>query len=511
MEQSNIAVQGMQSDGVSGFTRMGNAAAVSNSTDAFSQVIAQMLGGFAQTEDSSDGTTALQQTTQTTEMPQQMVQQQVSQQPLLEEMDFGQMNAVLQQIQQLCPEDLQILQGIGEEMNQEVPDLESLVEELTAVLDDGQTSEETTAVLTNLEELFASLQEAVTEKDTDAEDDTEPSELAVHAAAALLETLAQALPQDAEPMQEEENTNLYGQAGGMTVAAQTMETVAPDTEVVQTQLTDIAQPRQSQQVRTPVVTDNTTDTEATVTTKATPTTTATAATHTEGQQGTSSGSSNAQTQQQAEDTPKQLFDLQNSFRSTVSKVKGHLQQQETTDDTIDVDALQTQLMSSQELRMQFAASAGDTKSAEVQPVAQQVQEGITTNLDQGNTEFTIRLNPENLGEITVKVQEVDGKTTVHLFTASDETAHVINSELHALREAVKPMAVEVHEAISQSAQGQNTDTQGFDLGSQFAEQQRRQQQWSAQPQDSQAEYDEAIAQEEATQQLTDNGALDTYV
>ncbi len=511
MEQSNIAVQGVQSDGVSGFTRMGSAAAVGNSTDAFSQIIAQMLGGFAQTEDSESETAVAQTNVQSAEIPLVTVQQVEVTPQQLEMVDTMQVNSILQQIQQLCPEDLQVLQGLGKEMRQEAPDLQSLLEELATVLDDGQTTVEATAVLTNLEELVATLQgtqadsdmEAVDDTETvnDDEDDTETNEMAVYAASALLGTIAQTWTQDTIPVQETENTSLYGQAGGMTAAAQTMETMAPSKEVVQTQMTDIAQPRQSQQVQTPVVTDNTTDTEAT-TTAASRMVTA--------QKSTDSGG-NAQTQQQAEDSPKQLFDLQNGFRSTVSKVKGQLQQQETTEDTIDVDALQTQLMSSQQVRLQFATAASETKSADVLPVAEQVQQGLTTNLEQGETAFTIRLNPENLGEITVKVQEVDGKTTVHLYTASEETARTINNELHALREAVKPMAVEVHEAISQSAQGQSADTQGFDLGSQFAQQQRRQQQWSAQAQDSQAVLEDAIQQEETTQQLADNSALDTYI
>lgn len=80
-------------------------------------------------------------------------------------------------------------------------------------------------------------------------------------------------------------------------------------------------------------------------------------------------------------------------------------------------------------------------------VLDQLKAEIPARLAAGKTDFTMKLKPERLGEITVKLVEESGEMTLRITTASSETARMINSDLSALREAVKPLHVVVQEAL----------------------------------------------------------------
>ena len=89
----------------------------------------------------------------------------------------------------------------------------------------------------------------------------------------------------------------------------------------------------------------------------------------------------------------------------------------------------------------------------------QVKTGLKAGADRGENEFTIKLKPEGLGEITVRMLEVAGKITLSITTANAQTQKLLNAELTALRDAVRPYNVEVQQVESQN-------TQHFDLGQQ---------------------------------------------
>lgn len=171
---------------------------------------------------------------------------------------------------------------------------------------------------------------------------------------------------------------------------------------------------------------------------------------------------------------------QNEFGGAVEKAKELLSQMTKRDDQkeLDVDSLQgvvsqTKVTTPFELRFKSVSQAAET------PIADQISQGIKENLVNGKGEFTMKLKPENLGEITIKLIEDAGKTTLSITTASAQTAKLINNEINALKQAVAPMHVEVNEAVSQSQQSHAGTMQQFDMaGQQFAQQQFAQQQFA---------------------------------
>lgn len=148
----------------------------------------------------------------------------------------------------------------------------------------------------------------------------------------------------------------------------------------------------------------------------------------------------------------------------------------------------------------------------------QLETGIRENLEVGKREFTMKLKPESLGEITVRLTEDADKMTLHIVTASHKTAGLINDELSALRQVMAPLQVEVHEAktvpvdptaSSQSgtfsSMDQNFTGQHFSGGG-FSQQQQQNSHYAS------TAYQETI--EDAAvlaPELSDDDSLDTYI
>lgn len=149
---------------------------------------------------------------------------------------------------------------------------------------------------------------------------------------------------------------------------------------------------------------------------------------------------------------KQLFMVQRQFRDTVDAVKSRLQKQQDPAKTeeVYVDQLQSQV-DSQKTLAGIAVKKAEAPSAEPK-LLEQLQTGIAEKLQKGESEFILRLKPEALGEITVKLIEKAGKTTLSIVTASSQTAKLINGDLAALREVLRPMQVEVKEAVQHTVE-----------------------------------------------------------
>ena len=104
--------------------------------------------------------------------------------------------------------------------------------------------------------------------------------------------------------------------------------------------------------------------------------------------------------------------------------------------------------------------------ADAPKLLEQLKTGLTANKQ--NSEFTMKLRPDALGEITVRLVHEDGKAVLHIVTASTNTTRMINDDLAALREAVRPMQIEVREAVSTTSESGDAQMGQSDMsGQQF--------------------------------------------
>lgn len=207
---------------------------------------------------------------------------------------------------------------------------------------------------------------------------------------------------------------------------------------------------------------------------------------------------------------KQLFRVQRRFNEALGQVKKQLSEDKPAAakelEELDADLLQQQVNGRKTSWTERLAARGEPEVQMTLP--EQLEEGIRENLSFGKKEFTLKLKPESLGEITVKLIEKSGKMTLTISAASTQTARLINSDLYALREAVRPLQVDVQEAVSQSPESSQSQLQQFDMtGQQF----NRHQSFGGggEPVYYPLQDGGELTEEPAARELT--GALDTYI
>lgn len=145
---------------------------------------------------------------------------------------------------------------------------------------------------------------------------------------------------------------------------------------------------------------------------------------------------------------------------------------------VDIEALQAQVDAQNRTpatELQKLTRSSEPPVLDRKDFAEQMKEGITQNLHKGTGEFTIKLKPEGLGEITVKMVEEGEKISLSIFTATAQTAKLLDGEIHALREAVRPYQVEVREVVTvQQSQQSAYANHGDQFSQSFAGQQNQQ-------------------------------------
>ncbi|MEG1943028.1 MAG: flagellar hook-length control protein FliK, partial [Angelakisella sp.] len=149
---------------------------------------------------------------------------------------------------------------------------------------------------------------------------------------------------------------------------------------------------------------------------------------------------------------------------------------------IDIDTLQQAVDSGKFLSREVAAPQELFTRANPQTmdILAQVKTGILANMQKGSNEFTIKLKPEGLGEITVKMTEAGGKVSMSIITGSQQTQNILNGEISSLREALRPMGAEISQVITQ--QEANLAQQSFSQQQQHSgkQEQRASHEWTQQ-------------------------------
>jgi len=145
-------------------------------------------------------------------------------------------------------------------------------------------------------------------------------------------------------------------------------------------------------------------------------------------------------------------------------------------------------------------------------LAAQVKTGILENVAKGKNEFVVRIKPEGIGEIVVKLSEDKEKISLTILTTSTQTARLISSEVAALQNALRPLNAEVQEittvaaneqAAQYSAQNQMTDQGRQSHGEQESQHSRRAQRIGGIEEDFEDTVEEGLA--------ANDEILDTYI
>ncbi|MEG2086572.1 MAG: flagellar hook-length control protein FliK [Angelakisella sp.] len=159
-------------------------------------------------------------------------------------------------------------------------------------------------------------------------------------------------------------------------------------------------------------------------------------------QGTTGSADHAKTD--TGDTRQQSFQSElNKLSATVKKTTGD------TTEPLDMEALQAAVDSGKYLQASRTAEVSTKSIPSAADLVAQVKTGIVSSLKQDKNEFTIKLKPEGMGEITVKMSETDGKITLSLTTTSQQTQTLLSGEIGNLREALKPYNANIQQIVNQ--------------------------------------------------------------
>lgn len=188
--------------------------------------------------------------------------------------------------------------------------------------------------------------------------------------------------------------------------------------------------------------------------------------------------------QSSDDSADPMEGLQDSFLRNVRAARQLLNNAKSGKEEtpqIDIDKLQNDVASNRynplaSLENRIAhAGFNEPQAPEVD---QQIQQGITENLLKGQKEFVIKLRPEGLGEVTVKLLERPGEASIlSLVTSSTEAAKLINQKLSVLQEAMRPLQVQVNMAEPDHfVEASQAGSQAYNEHSFFADEQNQQEQ-----------------------------------
>lgn len=125
---------------------------------------------------------------------------------------------------------------------------------------------------------------------------------------------------------------------------------------------------------------------------------------------------------------------------------------EETHRPLDVEALQAAVNSRQYVPDTVSARQ---ETPDVQEIADQLKTGILDNLRQGKNEFVVKLKPEGLGEITVKLTESKNEISLRILTSSAAVGRMIANDVNALQNALRPLRAQVQEIVTVPAAGEN--------------------------------------------------------
>ncbi|MFZ2539021.1 MAG: flagellar hook-length control protein FliK [Oscillospiraceae bacterium] len=151
-----------------------------------------------------------------------------------------------------------------------------------------------------------------------------------------------------------------------------------------------------------------------------------------------------------------LFQGDMNFKNAVMQaqklMKGELKESSDITDDPSADALQQAVGQSK-----FDAVLNDKQilssskaSVDVADLAEQVKNGLSNGALGEQKEFLVKLKPEGLGEVVIKLVESQNKMTVSIVAATTEVAKLLNNELSTLRETMRAMQIDVRDVVVQS-------------------------------------------------------------
>ena len=152
-------------------------------------------------------------------------------------------------------------------------------------------------------------------------------------------------------------------------------------------------------------------------------------------------------QQPNKQTDENIIDLARTMKGVKENVKS-----ETSDDTSEFSKISAslanvnpdELVQKKDISFERAYAELEMNKAKYGSADEQLYKGISENLERGRSKFTVKLRPEGLGEILVKlVSDEGGKAVLTMVASSEKTAELLNRDLASLQTSLNQHNVEI--------------------------------------------------------------------
>lgn len=132
--------------------------------------------------------------------------------------------------------------------------------------------------------------------------------------------------------------------------------------------------------------------------------------------------------------------------NSIRAAKQLLEQQEReTVVPVDIESLQADVNAGRFLSAKMETADHALPSAG--EIGKQLRTGILNQTAQGKSEFIVRLAPEGIGEVVVKISDDREHMSLSIFTSSPQAARLISNEVTALQEALRPLQAQVEQVV----------------------------------------------------------------
>ncbi|MGN0620657.1 MAG: flagellar hook-length control protein FliK [Porcipelethomonas sp.] len=134
------------------------------------------------------------------------------------------------------------------------------------------------------------------------------------------------------------------------------------------------------------------------------------------------------------------------FLRTVNELKNKNVSSDDEEDTMQMPDLESLQINAEtfDVRRNLISAMSNERTETVEAPSKQLLDGIEKNIESGRDEFTVKLKPEGLGEIIVKlVMDDGGKMLMSMTASSAKTAELINRDIAMLQSSLNQHNVEI--------------------------------------------------------------------
>lgn len=198
-----------------------------------------------------------------------------------------------------------------------------------------------------------------------------------------------------------------------------------------------------------------------------------------------------------------INDLSSSYKlsQNVEQAKKSISEQNAVTDSVGTD----KVYSFDEIVTDNAEKTDESRSVYLQTL-----QGVEKAVSDGTEKFTVKLNPNGLGEIVVNLEKSGDSMILNLVASNARTAELLNNQLSNLQVSLSQYNAQVNTVVAPS-----NESAAYNFNQQMSGQQFSQDNNSSQQNNSQGNYqtsysggEDAVAQ--AAQTLVRSGALNTY-